>query len=443
MKSSRRSERFCTGVAIVLVSLAALSASSIATAQTTRAVPSVSGDQLVYFYDARTDRTPFLGVSNPSNTTIFVDVAFFDVGLTMKLASSVIELGPAANTIIDPTSFAGGGASGNAGLAFITPVASLEDLRPVVPPSELTGGFTLANLNLGSGFGQNPLSRVAVDGAGMRQEPGTLVDGSSVFYERFQPAVLVIPAYFDPNTLAPPEDDGNRILLAAFSDFYSDSGFSVNPIDTNPRAVYFDNEGTQIVDTEVNVNGVLLSNLEEVAGDVDIGGASGKVFFGADTELGNFFGLFSQSVGTFAAAQRLPAVDSIPQSPGPGGNCTGSSGTIVVQGDESVYDACIRPEAGDPTICDVDIGFDFAVQGCERTEILSNELSGEGASCDESRRAVQAFFGQSGVSSLPTGGPYMVLDSPSLTCFGSRLSAAVSPSSFRLSGEQTLTIRVE
>ena len=83
--------------------------------------PDVSGDQLLFLYDARTDRVPFLSISNPSDATVFVEVAFYPADLSSRLGSAVIELGSAANEVIDPTSFAGGVANGNAGLAVMTP----------------------------------------------------------------------------------------------------------------------------------------------------------------------------------------------------------------------------------------------------------------------------------------------------------------------------------
>lgn len=332
-KATRRSPAW---LAVTAIALTALGASTTANAQTL-GEPDVSGDQLIFLYDARTDRVPFLSVANPSDDTIFLDVAFYGADLASRVASQVVELGGAANTVIDPTSFAGGGANGNAGLAVITPVMASDNLQPVVPPTPITGGFTLANLTLESGFGQNPFARLAVNGSGTPQAPGTAVDGSSVFYERFAPNVLMIPVYFDPATLAPPENDGNRVLLAAFNDSYSGSGYNPTSLSNTASAVYFDSQGVRIVDTTVDLNGVLLSDLQSIAG-TSIGGSSGKVFFDVDAGNGNVFGLFSQSIGTFAAAQRLPAVSSIPagKSLGPVLECPGGTATISGNIDSSI-----------------------------------------------------------------------------------------------------------
>ncbi|MDG2305963.1 MAG: hypothetical protein P8R42_15205 [Candidatus Binatia bacterium] len=277
-------------------------------------VPDVSGDQLIFLYDARADRIPFLGVANTTDERVFVEVAFYDAGLDSRVADAVVEILPAANVIIDPKSFADGGAIGHAGLALVTPVEGPDDRRAVVPPGPLTGVFTLANLALGSGFGQNPFARSAVDGDGKRPPSGTVVDGADVAYERFAPEVLVIPVYFNPQTLEPPELDGNRVLLATFQDDYG-VPFGVSGRSDNAMAVFFDASGKRLITQPALVNGVLLSNLQTLADGITLD-SSGKVFFDVDPGEGNYLGLYSQSLGTFAAGQRLPSVALIPTGAG-------------------------------------------------------------------------------------------------------------------------------
>ena len=85
------------------------------------------------------------------------------------------------NVVIDPTSssIAGGAVNGNAGLAVVTPITSATDAHPIVPPEPLTGGYTLANLQLTAAFGENPYGRLAVGGNGQRATAGAAVDGIS------------------------------------------------------------------------------------------------------------------------------------------------------------------------------------------------------------------------------------------------------------------------
>lgn len=164
------------GIALTLLATAVSPAAS----QGLRGVPQVGGDQLIFPYDARSGRVTFLSVSNVSSETIFVDVAIYSADLSSTLSRSTLSMSPASNTVVDPTTFAGGGADGSAGLAILTPVLGTgrQNRIPVVPPQPLVGGFTFANLTLGSGFGQNPFSRSAVrPGSGTPAEPGTRVNG--------------------------------------------------------------------------------------------------------------------------------------------------------------------------------------------------------------------------------------------------------------------------
>ena len=292
----------------------------VANAQLTVTTPDVVGDQLIFFYDARSGRTPFLSFSNPASSGINVDVAFYDAGLDSRISELSCSLDAASNLLIDPTAstppatctvVAGAGAaSGNAGLAVITPVAGSGSTQAVVPPAPLTGNFTLANLTLGSAFGENAFGRLAVNGDGSKAAAGQNVDGSTVRYQRFTPAVLMVPVYFNPNTLGAPENDGNRVILAEFNDQYG-ARFDVTPLSDSPMAVFFTNGGQQLTSQAVSVTGVLLSNLQEVSGGVTFN-SSGKAFFTVSPGGGNAFGIFSQSQGTFASGQRMPAVDAVP-----------------------------------------------------------------------------------------------------------------------------------
>jgi hypothetical protein len=72
-------------------------------AQLTITTPDVVGDQLIFFYDARSGRTPFLSFSNPASSGINVDVAFYDAGLDTRISELSCSLDAASNLLIDPT----------------------------------------------------------------------------------------------------------------------------------------------------------------------------------------------------------------------------------------------------------------------------------------------------------------------------------------------------
>ena len=297
------------------VLLAALGLAAQVGAQTTVTVPGTSGDQLIYFYDARTDRVPFLTVANPAATPVVVEVAFYPANLSSRLGESVFTLPGGGNIVIDPTSssVAGGAAAGNAGLAVVTPIASTGDAQPVVPPQPLTGGYTLANLQLAAAFGENPYGRLAVGSNGNRATAGAEVDGNAVKYQRFTPTVLMVPTYFNPQDLAPPAQDGNRVIVAAFNDSYG-AEFNVTALADTAAALFCDGEGFEAAVGSAAVNGVLVSNLQEIAGGATLN-SSGKLFLDVNAGNGNVLGIFAQSLGTFAAGQRMPSVASVPDCP--------------------------------------------------------------------------------------------------------------------------------
>jgi len=306
-QSSRR--RGAARVAALLVAL--LATATGARAQSTIAVPDVRGDQLLFLYDARAARTAFLLIANPADDPVTVEVAFYPASLTSRLGATTLTLASAGHVVLDPGTVAGGAAAGNVGLAVVTPIAAEGDPTPVVPPVPLAGSFTLANTALASAFGENAFGRLAVGGNGSRAAAGATVDGDSVRYQRFTPPVLTIPVYFSPPTLGPVENDGNRVVLAAFADRYA-GGFSLTPADASIDAVFFDGGGTRIVERGLTVSGVLVSDLQSVAGSERTLATSGKAFFAVDASAASVFGVFSQSLGTFAVGHRMAPATAIP-----------------------------------------------------------------------------------------------------------------------------------
>jgi len=295
------------------------------------------GDQLLFFFDARSGRTTFLTIGNPSLDAVLVEVVFYSQSLATRLAEETILLAGAGATVVDPTTV--DGVSGHAGLVTVTPIVGVDDHAPVVPPRPLVGGYTIANLALGAGFGQNPFGRLAVSrGPGIRPDipraaPGVIVDGNRVRYQAIQPGLaipaLVVPAHFDPTDLAPPEQDGNRLLLAAFTETYDapvgpggTSRFTLEPRARTVSADFFDDAGVAVAaDQQVLVSGVYLDSLQGLAGATELD-RPGRVelTLGDPPQPGDgVFGLFGQALGTFAVGQRLPGLTA---STLPAGNLT-------------------------------------------------------------------------------------------------------------------------
>ena len=214
MKSFREEALSCA--VGVLVLLATLLLPIAARAQSTLWVPDVVGDQLFFVYNDGSPRATFLNVANPSATAVDLEVSFYpDAGERVLVR---IPLGAWGNRVINPAAV--GGVAGTSGLAVITPVDGPASSTPIVPPEPLAGSFTLANVVGESAFGGNALGRFAVDGAGRRAARGNRVDGTTIRYQRFSPPAMAIPTYYDPRTLDPPEDDGNRVIVVAFEDLF-------------------------------------------------------------------------------------------------------------------------------------------------------------------------------------------------------------------------------
>lgn len=280
-------------------------------AQETIRTPDVVGDQLLFFYDDRADRASFFSIGNPSDAQVIVEVVFYPQDLTRRLGQEVFTLGPASNLVVDPTQAAGGVANGQAGLAVVTPVDGPDTRHPIVPAAPLDGSSSVVNTVLGAGFGENPLGRRAVLASGGLAAPGASVDGTSVLYQRFVPGILTVPVYFNPQDLGPPANDGNRVVLAAFSDVYGQT-FDLTPFGDVLHATFFDTGGHLVAESDVPVTGVALTDLQSIAGAVPLA-SSGKVFLATGGDGANRLGLFSEALGTFAAGQRMPAVDAVPQ----------------------------------------------------------------------------------------------------------------------------------
>jgi hypothetical protein len=300
-----------------------------ASAQGTIVVPDVRGDQLLFVYDARAARTSFLLLSNPGDQPVTVEVALYPATLASRLGTTTLTLESAGHVVIDPGTIAGGAAAGNAGLAVVTPIVAAGNATPVVPSVPLSGSFTLANTALQSAFGENAFGRLAVTSGGARAAAGSTVDGGSVHYQRIAPAVLAIPLYFSPPTLGPVENDGNRIVIASFADQYS-GAFSVTPADANLDAAFFDGGGVRIAERSLTASGVLLTDLQSVAGAERTLTSSGKVFFAIDAPGANVIGVFAQSLGTFASGQRMAAVTAVPTGTTAPTGCTQVDATVTL-----------------------------------------------------------------------------------------------------------------
>ncbi len=293
------------------------------------------GDQLIYFYDLRPDRTTFLTVGNTSASDVVLEIVFYSQSL-QRITEQVVVLPAFGARVVDPGQSQG--VAGTAGLVVMTPITSEVDNTPIVPPRPLVGGFSIVNQTLGAGTGGNPFGRLALNRTGAdletRGEPGATVDGLTVVYQNALPASpcldplvpacgrssLTFPVYFDPNTLSPADQDGNRLFFASFSDQYAAPvgpkgalRFNIIPDPVETQATFYNaSGGAPLLTTVLTVSGVRFETLQGLAGETPFT-SSGRLEitypFAGLSNSDNFFGMASQSLGTFAIGQRLVPTD--------------------------------------------------------------------------------------------------------------------------------------
>ena len=288
-------------------------------------VPQVRGDQLFFFFDARKYEDPAAGlparvtfatIFNPGSAAVAVEVAAYDRDLTLIVAET-LEIGPGQRELIGlPDRYAAEHPGiHTAGLLVVTPVEGVDDDQPVVPPSQLAGSFTVAGPY--NGFGESAFGR-SVDG---EHDAGDLVDGTIVKYETVGPTsgILMIPGYFDPENLSPPDKDGNRVVLVAFEDLYEDGKpFRIVAPDTavGVKPTFCGELGAVTPQQTPAVGGVLVTDLEALGGDATPHGGSVVFEFDRRQNL-NVFGVFSQALEHLGAGHRLPAAGRTPPCPTP------------------------------------------------------------------------------------------------------------------------------
>jgi hypothetical protein len=179
----------------------------------------------------------------------------------------------------------------------------------------LAGSFTLANQELGAAFGENAFGRDALDEDEERPASGTVVDGTTIRYEQIRPQVLTVPTYFNPDSLSPPEEDGNRLMLAAFRDVYGTPFRIASPAAPVALEVTLCSSAEgELATGDLDVSGVTLTNLQELAGGEEFS-SSGSVYLNepsAGEDETNLVGLFAQSLDTFGSGHRLSATDAVP-----------------------------------------------------------------------------------------------------------------------------------
>lgn len=269
-------------------------------------VPDARGDQLAFYYDARSGFTTFLNLHNAGDTSLTVRLDVYGPDLVEPFGD-LLTLAPGNTRTIDLAELRGRGLPAQYGAAFATAVDGAG--RPIVTRS-LAGNFTVANLATGSAWGAAAAARTAVElGSGGVTSPalGATIDGASVLLRAVRPDRVSLAVYYDPATLADPAQGGNQLIFLSFNDVPGET-FAAAAAVTRWSLAARRNDGQVLAAPELDVLGVQVEHLESVLG-AQASGAAGSILFSAGASGAyNRLVFFTESLGTFATGYLLPRV---------------------------------------------------------------------------------------------------------------------------------------
>lgn len=268
--------------------------------------PDGTGDQLIFFFDARELFTTFLNIHNMGDDDLTVSVLFYDGALTSPPAEELIGLAPGGSRTLDVGELREAGTlTAEAGIAFATAVD--DDGAPIVTRS-LAGTATVANLLTSSAWGSAGAARSAVaqSGTGLSTPAlGTVIDGTTVKLRTIRPERLTLAVFYDPATLQPAADGGNQLIFLSFDDVPGDA-FAAAPASVTWTLAAGKGDGTAIDADPFTTSGVEVSHLEAMLGP-DVRGAAGSLLFVAGPSgASNRLVYFTESLGTFGTGHLLP-----------------------------------------------------------------------------------------------------------------------------------------
>jgi len=284
--------------------------------------PNNKGDQVIFYYDVRDGFTTFLNLRNETTSTQDVVIDFYGPDFSTPLSQTITlpavpgdsgKPGTGGLVVIDVGSLKAQGLAATAGMAIATGVNAAG--VPIVTRG-ISGNFTVANLATNSAWGSSGMARSAINppppktGDCTPSSPavtlGTAIDGTNVYLTPIQPGTADLPAFFNPDTLAPAALGGNQLIFVSFVDVPGPS-YAAAAAKTTWTITGVKASGAPIPQATFNVNGVVVSDLVSVAGAV-VNGASGALVFNApaSSEQLNRFIFFTETLGTFSTGYLLP-----------------------------------------------------------------------------------------------------------------------------------------
>lgn len=290
---------------------AAVMVTSIATER-----PDGQGDQLVFFYDARDGRTSYVTVRHAAPQSLpqlTVRVIFYSGGFSLPFTRD-LELEPGELRILDVGALRDEGLPGQPGMAIAT---AIDPTGAPIVTRALTGNFTVANLQTGSGWGAAAAARSAINtGVGEISDAvappgtfpaaGTVIDGTVVALRPIQPHELDLAAYYAPDQLAPAAEGGNQLVFLSFADV-AGTPYAAQPASTSWALSARRNDGSLLADTSYGVSGVVVTDLAAVLGP-QVNATGGSIRFAANGTAERISRLvfFAEALGTVGTGYMLP-----------------------------------------------------------------------------------------------------------------------------------------
>jgi len=245
-----------------------------------------------------------------SPDTLDVRITFYSGGFSLPFTSDV-SLTPGRLRVLDVGALRAAGLPAQPGVAIATAIDGSG--APIVSRA-LTGNFTVANLQTGSGWGTAAAARSAITLVVQSQAvpeavapaPGAVIDGTNVALRPIQPLELDLAAYYDPNDLAPASEGGNQLIFVSFADKLG-VPYVASPASTSWSVAALRNDGSLIADTTFGVSGVVVTDLASVVGPA-VNGAGGSIRFAAEGTLARITRLvfFAEALGTIGTGYLLP-----------------------------------------------------------------------------------------------------------------------------------------
>jgi hypothetical protein len=266
--------------------------------------PDGTGDQLVFFFDARESFTTFLNVHHMGEDDLTVSVLLYDGALTDPPVEEIVELAPGASRTLDVGELREGGSS-TAGIAFATAID--DDGAPIVTRA-LAGSSTVANLLTSSAWGAPAAARsaVAVSGSGLSTPAlGAVIDGTSVRLRAIRPERLKLAVFYDPATLQPAADGGNQLVFLSFDDVPGEV-FAAAPGSVTWTLTAVKSDGSALEADPFATSGVEVSHLEAMLGPAVRGAAGSLLLIAGPSGASNRLVYFTESLGTFGSGHLLP-----------------------------------------------------------------------------------------------------------------------------------------